>query len=266
MKAKPMRKIVLMICALALLSMCASAHPGDTDENGGHYDHSTGEYHYHHGYPAHQHTGGVCPYDYDNRTGGNSGTVSASQSDNARSSIPVEVEKHSFSSLVNNINFNTVSFIIIILCAIYGYLYRDKKVFYGEFVIFHYFARKLLSREHSMLKQYLNRFNYEYSGNSESLLIKYSEIYVKNHYSELKHSTHTNTEIESLARFLILYSAEQHLRSGAGSVRGTTLTATGKECWALYKFILQDEVNDRNLTDTQKRKMEDDLWSAIREI
>ena len=39
-----------------------------------------GEYHYHHGYPAHQHTGGVCPYAFDDRTGWNSGSSSGSSS------------------------------------------------------------------------------------------------------------------------------------------------------------------------------------------
>ena len=38
-------------------------HSGGTDGDGGHYDHSAGEYHYHHGYPAHQHPNGECPYD-----------------------------------------------------------------------------------------------------------------------------------------------------------------------------------------------------------
>lgn len=42
------------------------AHPGKTDSDGGHFDRSTGEYHYHHGYPAHQHENGTCPYDFDN--------------------------------------------------------------------------------------------------------------------------------------------------------------------------------------------------------
>lgn len=41
------------------------AHPGGTDSRGGHYDHSTGKYHYHHGYHAHQHPNGNCPYDFD---------------------------------------------------------------------------------------------------------------------------------------------------------------------------------------------------------
>lgn len=78
-----MKRRILSICiallSIFLLSSVAFAHPGKTDEDGGHYDYSTGEYHYHHGYPAHQHTGGQCPYEFDDRTGWNSG-VSGSQS------------------------------------------------------------------------------------------------------------------------------------------------------------------------------------------
>ena len=37
------------------MSTIVFAHSGGTDANGGHYDHSSGEYHYHHGQPAHQH-------------------------------------------------------------------------------------------------------------------------------------------------------------------------------------------------------------------
>lgn len=62
---------------IALISLTAYAHPGRTDANGGHYDHSTGEYHYHHGYPAHQHIDGVCPYDYDEQTNHNSNNSSS---------------------------------------------------------------------------------------------------------------------------------------------------------------------------------------------
>ena len=74
----------LLLCAVCLLFgvVVTFAHPGSTDSNGGHYDRSTGEYHYHHGYPAHQHTGGICPYDYDDRTGWNSGTSGGSSSSN----------------------------------------------------------------------------------------------------------------------------------------------------------------------------------------
>lgn len=45
-----------------IIPVCA--HPGATDEYGGHVDWENGEYHYHHGYPAHSHDGGVCPYDF----------------------------------------------------------------------------------------------------------------------------------------------------------------------------------------------------------
>jgi hypothetical protein len=48
-----MRKIiafcVCLFVIICLLSVQAYAHPGRTDSNGGHYDHSTGEYHYHSG-------------------------------------------------------------------------------------------------------------------------------------------------------------------------------------------------------------------------
>ena len=52
---------------LPLLAIAVSSHPGRTDSNGGHYNRSTGEYHYHHGYPAHQHINGICPYSSDTK-------------------------------------------------------------------------------------------------------------------------------------------------------------------------------------------------------
>ena len=67
------RRIFLVFLLLVLLCIPAAAHSGGTDENGGHYDHSTGEYHYHHGHSAHQHPGGICPYiNSGSSSGGNS--------------------------------------------------------------------------------------------------------------------------------------------------------------------------------------------------
>lgn len=57
------KKFLIFLSILVLLLMPVYAHSGGTDENGGHYNHSTGEYHYHHGYSAHQHINGVCPYE-----------------------------------------------------------------------------------------------------------------------------------------------------------------------------------------------------------
>ena len=73
------RNIALLLAmVLLLVPRGGSAHPGRTDAEGGHYDRSTGEYHYHHGYPAHQHRDldgdGVadCPYTWKEQTDGHS--------------------------------------------------------------------------------------------------------------------------------------------------------------------------------------------------
>ncbi len=73
-----MKKTLLFFITLILilsLSFTAPAHPGKTDGNGGHYDNNAGEYHYHHGYPAHQHTNGKCPYDFEDKTNHNAGST-----------------------------------------------------------------------------------------------------------------------------------------------------------------------------------------------
>lgn len=71
------RKVAIFFAALLITSLSTSvvvhAHTGGTDSQGGHHNRSTGEYHFHHGYPAHQHTNGVCPYNFDDKTGANSG-------------------------------------------------------------------------------------------------------------------------------------------------------------------------------------------------
>lgn len=69
-----MRKLISLLLLLSLLITPVFAHPGRTDENGGHWDRSTGEYHYHHGYSEHQHYDmngdGIpdCPYDFHDAT------------------------------------------------------------------------------------------------------------------------------------------------------------------------------------------------------
>jgi hypothetical protein len=58
------KKLIVFLMLLLLLSapVCL-AHSGGTDSKGGHWNRSTGEYHYHHGYSAHQHENGICPYE-----------------------------------------------------------------------------------------------------------------------------------------------------------------------------------------------------------
>ena len=76
-----MKKSIITISVLALItflitymSPIVNAHSGRTDSSGGHTNGSTGEYHYHHGYPAHDHydldgDGDMdCPYDFEDKT------------------------------------------------------------------------------------------------------------------------------------------------------------------------------------------------------
>lgn len=65
---KKMLSIIIVLLLICCSPIAVFAHRGRTDENGGHYVQETGEYHYHHGYPEHQHENGVCPYEKEKET------------------------------------------------------------------------------------------------------------------------------------------------------------------------------------------------------
>lgn len=73
-----LKRLICALVVLLVLPVSVFAHPGRTDGSGGHTDRETGDYHYHHGYEAHYHTGGVCPFEFDDKTGWNSGEPSGS--------------------------------------------------------------------------------------------------------------------------------------------------------------------------------------------
>lgn len=81
-----MKKAVIVVLIL-LLCHVAFAHSGGTDSKGGHTDRSTGEYHYHHGYSAHQHENGVCPYDNDDKTTSSGSSTRSSSGSTATTSF-----------------------------------------------------------------------------------------------------------------------------------------------------------------------------------
>lgn len=94
--------VTCLLLVVVLLTYPVFAHSGRTDANGGHYDTSTGEYHYHHGYPPHQHYDmngdGIvdCPYEFDDQTGVNSGASSSGEkqkTNTAAVSVPENSEK-----------------------------------------------------------------------------------------------------------------------------------------------------------------------------
>lgn len=80
------KRYLLAASLFLLLVLQVSAHPGRTDANGGHADSADGSYHYHHGFSAHQHTGGVCPYDYEDQTSYSSAPKEETFFDNGKGS------------------------------------------------------------------------------------------------------------------------------------------------------------------------------------
>ena len=106
----------LVVVLLVLSSIIpVFAHSGKTDSNGGHYDTSTGEYHYHHGYPAHQHPNGKCPYQYDDKTNHSSNNSSSDYTDDS------SYESNTFRNIVI---FFLVGAGVVAFFLVGGYLYR----------------------------------------------------------------------------------------------------------------------------------------------
>lgn len=82
---KPATLFIVLLILIGACTLTVFAHSGRTDEDGGHYDSSTGEYHYHHGWPAHSHDGGKCPYNFEDNVDHDRNSVSSStnQRDNS---------------------------------------------------------------------------------------------------------------------------------------------------------------------------------------
>lgn len=79
-KVKIFMLIILCTIFISFPLTTIYAHRGRTDSSGGHYDRSTGEYHYHHGYSAHQHPNGICPYFNTNNNDTKTSNSSSSKS------------------------------------------------------------------------------------------------------------------------------------------------------------------------------------------
>ncbi len=101
--AKKMGRVVLVLATILTIGsvetnysggiITAQAHSGRTDSQGGHRDNKNasglGSYHYHHGYSAHLHPNGVCPYDNNNAT---SSTKTSTQTSNSSSTTETKAE------------------------------------------------------------------------------------------------------------------------------------------------------------------------------
>lgn len=130
---------LFILINLISLTVLAVAHPGSTDGSGGHFDRFTGEYHYHHGYSAHQHENGECPYNFNDRTGYNSGSSTSSGSSSTHSVLQENVEelKEMKSLSVSEISLNfeqnkkitiIIFSILAVVCYFYLFIYYDENI------------------------------------------------------------------------------------------------------------------------------------------
>lgn len=128
------RLLAFLLAFLLLLHPTVLAHSGKTDANGGHYDRSTGEYHYHHGYPAHQHYDmdgdGVadCPYDFDDKTDHSSRSDSGSS--HAVQSTPRPSPQKSDDSKAKHISVGEIVVFVILapIVVLYAFMFIGEPI------------------------------------------------------------------------------------------------------------------------------------------
>ena len=147
-----MKKRLLIICIAIISSLLftifASAHSGKTDSYGGHYDNSSGEYHYHHGYSAHQHDDidgdGIvdCPFDFDDKTNHNDSYNNDTVSDNTQNMV--QSNKLTFGDIIL-IVFKIIGISSLILLLGCSVVYLIFHLFLNQLIIL--FCKKILKKD-----------------------------------------------------------------------------------------------------------------------
>lgn len=121
-------KVLIAIALCLSLSVVVYAHSGRTDSQGGHMNHSTGEYHYHHGFSAHQHYDkdgdGIldCPYDFNDKTGSSSSSGKPSSKTPSKSTVKAESSTPKPANSKKNSNLYEIWEFLMILVYIFGFL------------------------------------------------------------------------------------------------------------------------------------------------
>lgn len=170
-----MKRKALFICALivlvSLLVSPAYAHPGRTDGQGGHLNHSTGEYHYHHGMSAHDHYDmdgdGIadCPFNFVDKTDISSGyssseslqktqTITGNNNDKYEKAKKEISEEICFAILIVFPLWSAISVLIAaIVCKLFTTIFRFNDaydtsfkivtfvVFVAGIIIFYYYVK-----------------------------------------------------------------------------------------------------------------------------
>lgn len=120
------KKLFFTLLFCTILPFTVSAHSGRTDSSGGHHDYKNvsglGSYHYHHGYEAHLHPNGICPYE--------STSVAAMSTQNTFTSTPTIENKYTditdIKAYINHIfipsySYNDTNYIVAESLDKYGF-------------------------------------------------------------------------------------------------------------------------------------------------
>ena len=186
-----MKHLLSFLLAALLLLTCSSAHPGSTDGQGGHTDHSTGEYHFHHGYPAHQHPNGTCIYEFDDKTGQNSGTPGGGYKATTSATTKITTKNVSVLNVTNHrhkpeftfSDFIVLSFIILIVCYL-------SYVFFSEI----FFSTK----SQRQAKRFRNIFNLQLRKETDFRIEDAHSNFLINGTSKFNHVQITKEQLISL--------------------------------------------------------------------
>ena len=129
---KKIKKILTVLFACMLISSTAFAHSGRTDSAGGHHDYKNvsglGSYHYHHGYPAHLHPNGICPYSSAAQTTSSkpkstssSSSTTAAPKVQVEKTLPTDIKAYIDSYFIPSVNYKDSQFVVAEDLSSYGY-------------------------------------------------------------------------------------------------------------------------------------------------
>lgn len=129
---KKIKKILTVLFACMLISSTAFAHSGRTDSAGGHHDYKNvsglGSYHYHHGYPAHLHPNGICPYSSAAQTTSSkpkstssSSSTTAAPKVQVEKTLPTDIKVYIDSYFIPSVNYKDSQFVVAEDLSSYGY-------------------------------------------------------------------------------------------------------------------------------------------------
>lgn len=126
-----MKKIICLfsITIIIFISIVnAFAHQGGTDSKGGHYNRDTGEYHYHHGYSAHQHTNGECPYDFKDNTTEQKNSIHSSNNEDLSLSLFVKTSPFYNWGVIDVIHLLCTFIVVVLLLWLFRKDFKCKEI------------------------------------------------------------------------------------------------------------------------------------------